>query len=91
MKLVVGIGKEVGGQNQPLLPGANIDSNSRHAGRSKSIFSPSCLLITLELPLLATCNRKPIGKGEMEVAEFQPWHPRAESKRVCLDLKDYST
>ena len=62
-----------------------------HAGRSKSIFSPSCLLISLELPVLAPCNRKSIGKGEMEVAEYQPQHPRPESKRVCLGLKDNST
>ena len=48
MKLVPDIGKEVGGQNQALLPGGNTDRNSRHAGRSKSIFSPSCLLISLE-------------------------------------------
>ena len=51
VKLVLDIGKEVGGQNQALLPGGNTDRNSRHAGRSKSVFSPSCLLISLELPI----------------------------------------
>lgn len=90
MKLVLDIGKEVGGQNQALLPGGNTDRNSRHVGRSKSIFSPSCLLISLELPILAPCNRESIGKGEMEVEEYQPQHPRPESKRVCLGLKDNS-
>ena len=90
-KLILGMGKEAGSQNQPLLPEGNTDRKGKHAGRGKSIFFPSCLLISLELPLFATCNREPTGKGEMELAEFQSQHPRAELKRVCLELKDNST
>lgn len=66
-------------------PCGDMDGKSKYAGRIKSIFSPSCLL-----PLLATYNWEPIGKGEMGLAGFWSPHHRAESERVCLGLKDNS-